>query len=107
MMLLRVDFPAPFSPSSAWIAPSRTNKSAPPSAWMRPKLFSMPVQRSAIRETSLKCMLDAEHSRSYLIADIQHVSKEQIVSQRHRENAGVVLMRDAHNCEQQSRRGHG
>src|SRR5215470_4350242 len=42
MILIRVDLPAPFSPSTAWIRPARTVRSAPAKACTPPYRFETP-----------------------------------------------------------------
>ena len=45
-MRIRVDFPAPFSPTRAWISPAPTSRLAPRLARTAPKLLSMPAMRT-------------------------------------------------------------
>src|SRR4029077_5171251 len=48
MILMSVVFPAPFSPSSAWISPASSLSETSSSAWMGPKRFEMPrISRTA------------------------------------------------------------
>src|SRR4029450_7184074 len=47
MILMRVDLPAPFSPTSACTSPERTSKSTPRSAWTPPSPLRMPVRRNS------------------------------------------------------------
>ena len=46
-MRIIVDFPAPFSPTSAWISPGITSSEASRTAWQSPKRFAIPVMRTA------------------------------------------------------------
>src|SRR6266576_4736418 len=46
---MRVDLPAPFSPTRAWISPGITSREAPLRATQSPKVFSMPSIRMAGR----------------------------------------------------------
>ena len=43
MILMRVDLPAPFSPSNAWMRPRLQAKSTPLSAWTPPNRFDTPT----------------------------------------------------------------
>src|SRR3982074_1777355 len=49
MILMSVDFPAPFSPSSAWISPASSLRETSSSAWIEPKRFEMPRISRTIR----------------------------------------------------------
>src|ERR671912_1990165 len=46
MILIRVDLPAPFSPTSAWTSPGASARDTPSSAWVAPKRFAMPRMAS-------------------------------------------------------------
>src|SRR5580692_11212636 len=46
-MFIRVDFPAPFSPTSPWIDPRATDRETARFAWTGPKRLSIPRSSSA------------------------------------------------------------
>src|SRR5262249_56964564 len=48
MILIRVDLPAPFSPTRACISPARRSNDTPLSARTPPKLLLIPVSRSNV-----------------------------------------------------------
>ena len=49
-MCISVDFPAPFSPTTAWISPAGTSSVAPRFAVTAPNRLTMPVIRTAGRD---------------------------------------------------------
>src|SRR5262245_59902442 len=48
MILIRVDLPAPFSPSTAWMRPARTVRSAPANACTPPYRFEAPCASNSV-----------------------------------------------------------
>jgi hypothetical protein len=51
-MLINVDLPAPFSPTSAWISPGRQLNVTPVSAGLPPNALETPVSRTAAAVSS-------------------------------------------------------
>ena len=59
--LIRVDLPAPLSPTSAITSPGRTSKSTSLSAWTEPKLFEIPwSSRSGVVVASAVVVMGAK-----------------------------------------------
>src|SRR3954447_10128246 len=55
---MSVDFPAPFSPTSACTSPRCSSRSTPARAMALPKLFLMPAMRSRARSSLMPLLLE-------------------------------------------------
>src|SRR3954468_3074123 len=65
MIFIKVDFPAPFSPTRPWISPRSSRKSTPSSACTPPKRLAMPASSSrgavTVGSSDQEVLLHPEH----------------------------------------------
>src|SRR5438093_4576427 len=110
-MPIRVDLPAPFSPTMPWIVPARTTSATSRLAWTSPNHLSMP--RSSIADGATRSTMFVPRLPGHVVGDLDLAGHdvgarllEPLLHLRGDQAAGVLIERVADPALGDAQRAH-